>query len=76
MGFARTIIDCTDRSLTVCVNDHSIPSVISDLPHFGKRIPVHFAIGKPVAIESASGKEEHEAIVSFIKDHYDAWNNT
>ena len=45
---------------------------------FGKidpGIPVHFAIGKPVAIESASGKEEHEAIVRFIKDHYDAWND-
>ena len=48
------------------------------LKDFGKidpSIPVHIAIGRRVAIGSASGKEEHEAIVSFIKNHYDDWKN-
>ena len=35
-------------------------------------LPVHVRFGAPVDIKGP-GKEEHAAIVNFIKDSFDAW---
>jgi 1-acyl-sn-glycerol-3-phosphate acyltransferase len=35
---------------------------------------IHFSFGEPIHIKSATGKEEHEQIVSFIQGKLAEWN--
>ncbi len=47
-------------------------SLIKDLGSINPSFPVRVRFGEPVAIKGA-GREEHAAIVDFIKNSFDAW---
>lgn len=47
-------------------------ALIKDIGKITPSLPVHVRFGAPVAIEG-TGKAEHAAIVSFIKNSFDQW---
>ncbi len=47
-------------------------SLIKDMGRIDPRLPVHVRFGAPVEIQGA-GREEHAAIVDFIKTSFDKW---
>ena len=46
-------------------------SLIKDVGPIDPKLPVHVRFGAPVEIRD--GREEHTAIVDFIKNSFDAW---
>jgi 1-acyl-sn-glycerol-3-phosphate acyltransferase len=47
-------------------------SLIKDMGRIDPRLPVHVRFGAPVEIKG-TGREEHAAIVDFIKTSFDEW---
>lgn len=47
--------------------------IIKDLGNIKRKEPVHIKFGEPLTI-NGSGKEEHQQIVDFIKEHLEEWN--
>jgi 1-acyl-sn-glycerol-3-phosphate acyltransferase len=44
-----------------------------DLGRLKRKVPVYIKFGEPINIKG-SGKEEHQFVVNFIKDHLKKWN--
>ena len=47
-------------------------NVLKDFGKINPAIPIHIRFGEPIYI-SASGKKEHEHILRFIKNQFNAW---